>query len=87
MNEQEIMKAVNPSYMTGKGCLMLLMAAGEPDAVKLGANIDISELMRNTNEVKNDSVQNEILGAYRVAHDARYAVWNRIAQESDCAAI
>jgi len=43
--------------------------------------------MRNTNEVKNDSVQNEILGAYRVAHDARYAVWNRIAQESDCAAI
>ena len=87
MNEQEIMKAVNPSYTTGKGCLMLLMAAGEPDAVKLGANIDISELMRNTNEVKNDSVQNEILGAYRIAHDARYAVWNRIAQESDCATI
>jgi len=87
MNEQEMMKAVNPSYTTGKGCLMLLMAAGEPDAVKLGANIDISELMRNTNEVKNDSVQNEILGAYRIAHDARYAVWNRIAQESDCATI
>lgn len=87
MNEQEIMKAVNPSYTTGKGCLMLLMAAGEPDAVKLGAKIDLSELMGNSNKTENDPIQNEILGAYRVAHDARYAVWNRIAQESDCATI
>lgn len=87
MNEQEIMKAVNPSYTTGKGCLMLLMAAGEPDAVKLGAKIDLSELIGNSNKTENDPIRNEILGAYRVAHDARYAVWNRTAQESDCTTI
>ena len=34
MNDQELLKTVNPSYFTAKGCLALLMQTGEPDAIK-----------------------------------------------------
>lgn len=84
MNEQDLLKAVNPSYTTGKGCLGLLMAAGEPDAVKLAGKVDMSEIMGAKSSSAEDPIQQEIVGAYRVAHDARYAVWNRIAEESGC---
>lgn len=82
MNGQDMMKTVNPSYVTGKGCLMLLSAAGDPDAAKLAGKIDLSELMRGGGG--SDPIVDEINAAYRVAHDARYAVWNRIAEESGC---
>jgi len=83
MNDQELLKTVNPSYSTAKGCLALLMQTGEPDAIKLGGEIDLSELSK-TSSAPPDETTIEIMRGYTVAHDARYSVWNRIAEESDC---
>lgn len=33
MNDQELLKNVNPSYTTGKGCLVMLAGTGDPDAI------------------------------------------------------
>ena len=83
MNNQELLKAVNPSYYTAKGCLALLMQTGEPDAIKLGGEIDLSELSKPTSAAPSET-EIEIMRGYTVAHDARYNVWNRIAEESGC---
>ena len=83
MNNQELLKAVNPSYTTAKGCLALLMQAGDPDALKLGKEIDLSELQK-LSSYEPDETALEIKRGYTVAHDARYNVWNRIAEDSGC---
>lgn len=83
MNNQELLKTVNPSYTTAKGCLALLMQTGEPDALKLGGAIDLSELQKTRSATPTET-EIEIIRGYTVAHDARYNVWNRIAEESGC---
>jgi anti-anti-sigma factor len=83
MNDQELLKTVNPSYSTAKGCLALLMQTGEPDAIKLGGEIDLSELQKTRSAAPSET-EIEIIRGYTAAHDARYNVWNRIAEESDC---
>ena len=47
MNDQELLKNVNPSYTTGKGCLVMLAGTGDPDAIELSGIIDLSELPQN----------------------------------------
>lgn len=46
MNQQELLKSVNPSYTTGKGCLAMLLGTGDPDAAELVKTIDLSELQK-----------------------------------------
>jgi len=43
MNDQELLKNVNPSYITGKGCLVMLAGTGDPDAIELSGIIDLSD--------------------------------------------
>ena len=50
MNEHELLKSVNPSYTTGKGCLAMLLGTGDPDAAELCKTIDLSELKGNDEE-------------------------------------
>ena len=83
MNQQELLKSVNPSYTTGKGCLAMLSGAGDPDAVELVKTIDLSELQRN-NPMPDNPTTKDIVRSYMVAHDTRYNVWNQIAKDSDC---
>ena len=48
MDQNEIQRIVNPSYTTGKGCLAMLLAAGDPDAARLARVVDLSELSRGS---------------------------------------
>ena len=70
MDSKELQQIVNPSYTTGKGCLAMLMSTGDPDAAELAKSID--------------EIRREIVRSYVVGQDARYNVWNRIAEQSDC---
>ena len=83
MNEQELLKSVNPSYTTGKGCLAMLLGTGDPDAAELCKTIDLSELQRN-DSTQEDPMQKDIVRSYIVGQDARYSVWNQIAEDSAC---
>ena len=84
MDSKELQQIVNPSYTTGKGCLAMLSLTGDPDAVELIKSIDMSELQRKDSQTSYNETSQEIIRGYTVAHDARYNVWNRLAQESDC---
>ena len=84
MNDQELLKNVNPSYTTGKGCLVMLAGTGDPDAIELSGIIDLSELPKNDPMPENQTARN-IVRSYMVGQDARYSVWNQIAADSDAA--
>lgn len=83
MNEHELLKSVNPSYTTGKGCLAMLLGTGDPDAAELCKTIDLSELKGN-DPMQDNQMTKDIVRSYIVGQDARYSVWNRIAEDSDC---
>ena len=83
MNDQELLKNVNPSYTTGKGCLVMLAGTGDPDAIELSGIIDFSELPQNDPMPENQTTR-DIVRSYMVGQDARYSVWNQIAADSDC---
>ncbi len=83
MNQQELLKSVNPSYTTGKGCLAMLLGTGDPDAKELVKAIDLSELQRNNSTPDNQTAR-DIVRSYMVGQDARYSVWNKIALDADC---
>jgi hypothetical protein len=83
MNDQELLKNVNPSYTTGKGCLVMLAGTGDPDAIELSGIIDLSELPQNDPMPENQTTR-DIVRSYMVGQDARYSVWNQIAADSDC---
>ena len=82
MDQNEIQRIVNPSYTTGKGCLAMLLAAGDPDAARLARVVDLSELSRGSAPQSDEA--KEIVRGYVVGQDARYSVWNSIAAKSDC---
>ena len=83
MNDQELLKNVNPSYTTGKGCLVMLAGTGDPDAIELSGIIDLSELPQNDPMPENQTAR-DVVRSYMVGQDARYSVWNQIAADSDC---
>ena len=83
MDSKELQQIVNPSYTTGKGCLAMLMSTGDPDAAELAKSIDFSELQQG-DPMPDSEIRREIIRSYVVSHDARYNVWNRIAEQSDC---
>ena len=74
MNQQELLKSVNPSYTTGKGCLAMLFGTGDPDAAELVKTIDLSELQNNNSTPENQTTK-DIVRSYMVGQDARYSVW------------
>ena len=82
MDSKELEQIVNPSYTTGKGCLAMLLAAGDPDAAGLSKLIDLS--VPNKDPMPDSELRREIVRGYIVGQDARYSVWNRIAEKSDC---
>ena len=57
MNQQELLKSVNPSYTTGKGCLAMLFGTGDPDAAELVKTIDLSELQKNNSTPDNQTTK------------------------------
>ncbi len=83
MDTKELQQAVNPSYTTGKGCLAMLMSTGDPDAAELVKYIDLSELQKKGNGAESEIAQ-KIVRSYVVGQDARYSVWNKLAEQSDC---
>ena len=83
MDPKELQQIVNPSYTTGKGCLAMLMSTGDPDAAELAKSIDFSELQQG-DPMPDSEIRREIVRSYVVGQDARYNVWNRIAEQSDC---
>jgi len=82
LDKNELQQKVNPSYITGKGCLAMLMATGEPDAVALAKTVDFSEIMNGPASQSESS--RDIIRSYVVSHDARYNIWNRIARQTNC---
>ena len=83
MDRQDILKNVNPSYTTGKGCLAMLLGTGDPDAAELVKTIDLSELQRK-DPAPDNQMTKDIVRSYMVGQEARYSVWNQIAGDSDC---
>ncbi len=83
MDKKQLLKIVNPSYTTGKGCLAMLLGTGDPDAAELAKAVDLAEIRRNTTEPESEAAK-EIVRSYMVGQDARYSVWNRIAEQTDC---
>ncbi len=82
MDIKELEQLVNPSYTTGKGCLGLLSATGDPDAINLSKLIDLS--VPDKDPMPDSELRREIIRGYMVGQDARYSVWNRLAEKSDC---
>ena len=84
MNDQELRKMINPSYSTGKGCLLLQMGSGDPVILKIGEMIDISEIRGKSNAMEADPTLAEISKTYAIGNYARYNIWERLVEQTDC---
>lgn len=74
--KHELQKAANPSYITAKGCLGLMAAAGNKQAARFYSAIDSSELSKMTSPSSPDLTR-----SFMVAQEARYKIWDIVAQE------
>lgn len=77
MDKKALFLEVNPVFATAKGCLGLLMNTGVKGAKELGSKIDMG-VPRATDTPP------EIIRAYMVSNEARYAIGNIMAEESGC---
>ena len=76
MNYDEILKKVNPTYFSAKGCLGLLAETGDSDIIKFYNGIDKEQLTAFDND--------PITKSRVISLEARYQMWNVIAEETDC---
>lgn len=76
MDNKELQKIVNPVYTTAKGTLLLLMAAGDRDALALAPFIEIKF------DKKGSGVPPLIWDCYKTAQSARYEINNNAAIRS-----
>ena len=74
-----ILKKVNPIYFSAKGCLGLLAEAGDSDVVSFYNSIDKENLTAFDAD--------PIVKGRVISLEARYIVWNVIAEETDCQTI
>ncbi len=77
METKELQKIVNPIYTTAKGTVLMLTYGGDPDAQKLSAYLDLSELKGG-----GQKVPQEITRCYFVGQEARYGIYNEAALRS-----
>ncbi|MBQ7197723.1 MAG: anti-sigma factor antagonist [Selenomonadaceae bacterium] len=79
MNDNEILKKVNPLYFSAKGCLGLLAETGDLDIVNFYNSIDKEQLTAFDD--------NPIIKGRIISLEVRYHIWNVIAKETDCQTI
>ena len=79
MNYDEILKKINPTYFSAKGCLGLLAETGDSDIVKFYNSLDKEQLTAFDN--------NPIVRSRVISLEVRYHMWNAVAEETDCQTI
>ena len=75
MNYDEILKKVNPTYFSAKGCLRLLAETGDSNIVKFYNSLDKEQLTAFDN--------NPIARSRVIALEVRYHMWNAVAEETN----
>lgn len=76
MNNNEILKTVNPIYFSAKACLALLAKTGDSDIVNFYNSIDREGIP----DLDNDSVTK----TRTISLEARHIFWKSIAEETNC---
>ena len=79
MTYDEILKKVNPIYLSAKGCLGLLAETGDSDFVNFYNSIDKEQLT--------DFGDDPITRSRIVALEVRHIIWKIIVEETDCQTI
>lgn len=79
MNHDELLKKINPVYISAKGCLCLLAETGEPDIMRFYHAIDKEQLA-----VPDTGTDIQITRSRVISLEARHHMWNVIAKETDC---
>lgn len=82
MNHYELLKKINPVYISAKGCLFLLAETGEPDIMRFYHAIDKEQLT-----VSGTAIDPQITLSRVISLEARFHMWNVIAKETDCKTI
>lgn len=78
MNQEELLKKVNPTYLSAKGCLSLLARTGEPDIMRFYNELEKEPLN------KTYTTDPPIILSQKISMEARYNFWTAIAEETDC---
>lgn len=79
MNYDAILKKVNPTYLSAKGCLGLLAETGDPEMVSFYETLDKETLP----EFGDDPVTKSRI----ISLEVRNIVWKVLAEETDCRTI
>ena len=79
MNYDEILKKINPTYFSAKGCLGLLAETGDSDIVKFYNSLDKEQLTAFDD--------NPIVRSRIISLEVRYNMWNAVAEETECQTI
>lgn len=78
MNQEEMLKKVNPTYLSAKGVLILLSKTGDSDIMCFYNDLDKEALG------KSSTLEPSIIRSWRISLEARYNFWTAIAEETDC---
>ena len=78
MNTKELQKIVNPIYTTAKGLLNLLIAGGDPDALKLAPFMNQEDLSKAEAKIEKRPPP-EIINCFKIGHMARSDIFNNVA--------
>ena len=78
----EILKKVNPIYFSAKACLWFLAGAGDSDCARFYADIN-----KETLPAVEVATGDDINRSRAISIEARYNVWNAIAEDTDCQTI
>lgn len=82
MNYNEILKKVNPIYFSAKGCLWLLVGAGDSDCARFYTGIN-----KETLPAVEVATCDEINRSRTISMEVRYNLWKAIAKDTDCQTI
>ena len=75
MNIKELQAIVNPIYITAKGLLNLLIAGGDPDALKLVPHMIPEDLKKKVEK----RPPPEMVTCFKIGHMARSDIFNTVA--------
>ena len=78
MNTKELQAIVNPIYTTAKGLLNLLIAGGDPDALKLAPFMNQEDLSKAEAKIEKRPPP-EIINCFKIGHMARADIFNNVA--------
>lgn len=82
MNDNEILKKVNPIYFSAKGCLWFLVGAGDSDCTRFYSSID-KEMLPAVEVATCDDINR----SRTISMEVRYNLWKAIAKDTDCQTI